>query len=244
MLYVRKYFATGSPTDPLMEIEYSPTRLLITYDKVPLSLDFAALKDRSDWGDFTHYIVTGDLPTAIVNSPLANPFGIISYFPLTALNKGKTPNYVSGLVGRSLLAHVFVPHAGVSSFEECNVMVATTGSVKSNVPFLEIENSRADWTIPKYDMKITGPAKLSTGQTGTFNLQFLGFDGKPAKAPALVYVETTAGYLPLARVQLDENGQGSFKVRADLIDPGTTFKVKVGFKYFSGLAETVVEVTP
>lgn len=58
-----------------------------------------------------------------------------------------------------------------------------------------------------------------------------------------LYVETTGGYLPLTRY-IYGKGKPPVKVRVHALHliPGETFKVKVGSRFFTGIAETEVTV--
>lgn len=55
-------------------------------------------------------------------------------------------------------------------------------------------------------------------------------------AQCTVYLETTAGYLPHSRVEM-KNGEASFRVSALGLKPGETFKVKAGYRLFTGVVD-------
>lgn len=56
-----------------------------------------------------------------------------------------------------------------------------------------------------------------------------------------LYLEETGGYLPRRRIPALD-GKASFKVGALGLEPGDSFKVKLGFRHYSGLADLVVRV--
>jgi len=57
-----------------------------------------------------------------------------------------------------------------------------------------------------------------------------------------VHLETTGGQLARSRLSLDA-GKGSFAVSASGLEPGERFKIKAGFRHYSGVAEHWFEVT-
>lgn len=65
--------------------------------------------------------------------------------------------------------------------------------------------------------------------------------GAVLKNAAEIHFESTGGYLPLSRIAI-EGGRGSVRVVARDLEPGESFKVKAGFKYFSGVDECLVTV--
>lgn len=69
----------------------------------------------------------------------------------------------------------------------------------------------------------------------------VGFDvvdsgGNKLSSNGDIYLEHTGGYLPMNRVATT-NGSGSFKVGALGMTSGDSFKVKVGFRNYSGLVD-------
>jgi hypothetical protein len=62
-----------------------------------------------------------------------------------------------------------------------------------------------------------------------------------AQADADLYLECTGGYLPKTRIRVTD-GLGVAKLRALGLEAGDSVKVKIGFRFFSGAAETIVRV--
>lgn len=83
-------------------------------------------------------------------------------------------------------------------------------------------------------------------QVGADGAAIIGFaltdaQGAPLTNSAYIHFESTGGYLPMSRVAV-ESGRGSVRVVARDLVAGESFKVKAGFKYFSGVDECLVKV--
>lgn len=65
-------------------------------------------------------------------------------------------------------------------------------------------------------------------------------DGTTASTKAEVYFETTGGFLPVTRKVAEGNGTAFISLRD--VPKGERFKVKAGFKNFSGISECQVTV--
>jgi len=70
----------------------------------------------------------------------------------------------------------------------------------------------------------------------TVDFKMVDSDGSTINHATDVYLEHTGGYLPKQRVSITD-GTGSFKVGALGMSAGDTFKVKIGFRNYSGLAD-------
>ena len=68
-----------------------------------------------------------------------------------------------------------------------------------------------------------------------------GADGAVIDRNTWVYLESTGGYLPKQRFQL-QNGVGTFKVSAMHLEAGESFKVKIGFRNYSGMTDVEYSV--
>lgn len=83
----------------------------------------------------------------------------------------------------------------------------------------------------------------SPGSTVFFQVQLIReWYGDEIHSPAEIYLECVNGYLPKTRIQLDENGRGSFKFVALGLDRGDTMKVKAGFRFMTNSAEADIEI--
>ena len=86
-----------------------------------------------------------------------------------------------------------------------------------------------------------GGGQIKAGGTDTVSVQLIDADAKPIVHATTLFLEETGGYLPKRRV-LAPGGSASFNVSAIGLDPGDTFKVKVGFRNYSGLLDVPFEV--
>lgn len=88
---------------------------------------------------------------------------------------------------------------------------------------------------------ISGGGQIKAGDTATVVVQLVNSDQSHIDRSATLYLEETGGYLPKRRVQTT-SGSASFKVSATGLEPGETFKVKVGFRNYSGLVDVPFSV--
>ena len=86
-----------------------------------------------------------------------------------------------------------------------------------------------------------GGGQIKVGDTATVTVQLIDSDETPISHSTMLYLEETGGYLPKRRVPA-ASGRASFKVAATGLDPGDTFKVKVGLRNYSGLLDVPFEV--
>ncbi len=94
--------------------------------------------------------------------------------------------------------------------------------------------------IPR--IEIEGPATLAPNAVAEFTARVLNNDGTPAEqCNDDIFLEATGGYLPLTRVP-SRAGVAKFRLRAADLQPGESFKIKAGFKYYVGLGSKVLAV--
>ena len=87
-------------------------------------------------------------------------------------------------------------------------------------------------------------AEVTTSPNGSVNLEATVIDSNGATVPGgsfTIYLEETGGFVPLRRIKT-ANGKASFRVSAMGMLAGETFKVKAGFRNYSGCAEVLVKV--
>ena len=141
---------------------------------------------------------------------------------------------------------IYQPFADVP-FTECSMTlkVNTSKGSRSNVTGwteatdLDYLNALA---VGLPDVQLTaGGGQIKAGDTATVAVQLIDGDRAPISHPATLYLEETGGYLPQRRVPAPA-GSARFKVAATGLDPGDTFKVKVGFRNYSGLLDVPFEV--
>lgn len=87
------------------------------------------------------------------------------------------------------------------------------------------------------------PGATFSGSTVVIDVQLIReWYNDDVHAEAEVYLEAIEGYLPKTRVKLDKNGHGTFKLMSFGLEPGDTMRVKAGFCFQPGIAETTIEI--
>jgi hypothetical protein len=148
------------------------------------------------------------------------------------------------LIGAPSVLFVYQPFADVP-LTECSM------TLKHNVA-LGFRSNVSGWTAPvnlqdySYlgDMDealpklalLSGGGDIGVDQKQVVSVELRDAAGQKIARDAVIYLESTAGYLPKQRVNLAA-GDGSFPVMATGLSPGDSFKVKVGFRNFSGVLD-------
>ena len=98
-------------------------------------------------------------------------------------------------------------------------------------------NYIADLTegLPTFDVT-SGGGSIDADGYDTVEFKMVDGGGNTIDHATDVYLENTGGYLPKHRVTVT-NGTGSFKVGALGMSSGETFKVKIGFRSYTGLTD-------
>lgn len=137
---------------------------------------------------------------------------------------------------------VFVPFAD-TPFDQCSILVRANAQlgVISNVP-LTVDNSPLQEVSasmrPGIRLKSGGGDVVADGRADAVVEVFDPNTGNAVgNANAWLYLDHTAGYLPKQRVKLAADGTAKVSVMALGLDAGDSFKVKVGFKQFSGVLD-------
>tara|TARA_B110000495_G_scaffold90915_1_gene78547 strand:+ start:3887 stop:4969 length:1083 start_codon:yes stop_codon:yes gene_type:complete len=87
----------------------------------------------------------------------------------------------------------------------------------------------------------SGGGSIDADGYGTVEFKMVDSDGATIDHATDIYLECTGGYLPKNRVSIT-GGTGSFKVGALGMESGDEFKVKIGFRMYTGLADVVFTV--
>jgi hypothetical protein len=130
-----------------------------------------------------------------------------------------------------------------SAFADCTLHVATHPDhplvVNGTPEAMDLQESiaRAMPVLRLHPSELTVP----TDGYGVAGVAVTNRDGRVQPAACDLYLEETGGYLPKRRIQVVD-GRAAFKVGALGLDAGETFRVKVGFRHFSGLADLNVTV--
>lgn len=87
-------------------------------------------------------------------------------------------------------------------------------------------------------IKLTGNTTINADQTTTLNISFIDPETnlELTNYSANVYLQTTGGYINKQRVFVSSNG-ASIIVRALDLEPGDKFKVKAGYRNYTGVSE-------
>ena len=130
-----------------------------------------------------------------------------------------------------------------SAFSDCTLHVATHPDlplvVDGTPEKMDLQDSiaRAMPVLRLHPSELTVPAD----GYGVAEVRVTDRDGRVLPAFCELHLEETGGYLPRRRVAVAD-GRASFKVGALGLEAGEAFRVKVGFRHFSGLADLNVMV--
>jgi hypothetical protein len=234
MNFVTKAF----PHDLPSKVNYASDKIEMSIGDESTSLTFAEIAARADFWDFTLY--------AVRFNPVVDPGrvmlpGVANVFAHSQVGK-RSLSEVARDLNTSLLIQVFVPHRNVKSFDECHVLFTAAHEVDSNVTLTEIEPNSGAWRKQFTSLKLTGPATVAPDGVATIDVQLTDKDGAPLALPVSLELKASAGYLNKRRLQLDDKGQGSVQVRADLLSAGDSITVKAGYRYYSGVGAVTVGV--
>ena len=82
----------------------------------------------------------------------------------------------------------------------------------------------------------SGGSSIDADGYDTVEFKMVDGDGSTINHASDIYLDSTGGYLPQHRVAITD-GTGSFKVGALGMTSGETFKVKIGFRSYTGLTD-------
>lgn len=88
---------------------------------------------------------------------------------------------------------------------------------------------------------LRGGGDVAADVSAEVDLELVDAVGARLRHDAVLYLEETGGYLPIRRIDVRE-GLGRFRVLPLGLRSGETFKVKVGFRCVSGLADVEFKV--
>ena len=128
-------------------------------------------------------------------------------------------------------------------FTDCSV------TLKYNKGFGFSTNILTDWEAPTdynylgqladampHFIITSGGGDIAADETDTVNFKIVDMDGILIEKDTTVYLESTGGYLPKNRVDIVA-GLGAFKVTALGLAATETFKVKLGFRNYTGVKD-------
>ena len=89
--------------------------------------------------------------------------------------------------------------------------------------------------LPSFEI-ISGGGSIDADGYDTVEFKMVDSSGATINHATEVYLENTGGYLPKQRIDITD-GTGSFNVSALGLYSGDTFKVKIGFRNYTGIAD-------
>lgn len=181
--------------------------------------------------------------------------GVIHIVNMAALTLPTKTN-LSGLrnvVSGTRLMHLFFPLTTTKLSKVPFVVAAYPGmEVRSVEPIIPSESDSImtnsiiqEWitnncTVPV--IKIVGPISIVKDKHAVLEVSVTNRkDGSIITDPIELYVEHVNGYVPYSRITTVD-GKCTIPVSAMLMTPGDTIKVKVGFKFYTSLADHELEV--
>lgn len=217
--------------------------------EIPLystNISFTTIKSLPDFSDHACFMVYA--PVGHMKERMAGMGWMVqpvNLFASTAASKLSGPVYSDYVAGLHPTINIMVPTKdspvsdwiiGVNIWKK-EFLSVITGQEIEVYPGLDVARNLE---LPKvwFDQK-----SVEVSPDGVVDLSFyLGnSDGYRVRGDCEVYLEATGGRLNLYRVKT-KDGVGSVKVIADHLSTGDTFKVKCGFKHFSGTDDCLVKV--
>lgn len=201
-------------------------------------LDLDGMLGRGEWTDRANWL----FPLDREGRPQA-PF---NRFVATRETKARTPRLLE-TIGLNCALQIYAPFASCD-FDDCSFSVALHrdfGLVGNLDPGIEVTYSDVLGGAQKPFAEIalsSNTIDLAPDAYGTVTAQLVDGTGKTIRdADAELYLEPTGGYLPKQRIAT-EKGKAKFRVGALGLEVGDSFRVKVGFRHFTSVAELTVRV--
>jgi len=206
-------------------------------------LDIDAIQDRAEWSDHGNWLFPLSTPYSAGTAGL--PLAPFNRFPVSLASKMPAPRHLA-VAGINLPLQVYVPFK-TCDFTQCSFRL-TLHPDYGLVGNLDPGPEHTAGEIPAIgrkalpSLRLNAPSALEPDASATVDVRVVNSRGRLVGdvAPE-VYLETTGGYLPQRRVQV-ENGTGAFRIMALGLEPGERFRIKAGFPHFSGVAEAEIAV--
>ncbi len=221
----------------------------------PVRLDLASIRNYSDFADCSSFNFFWDydhlrfaaLPgfTEVGSYRLLEGIQPFNVFAMSRENKFTNRQCATLFLHTKPMGTVIVPFKDSPIEDWIVVFNMLEPSLIRVTPEAEVGET-ISLDVARYDhlprVVFDSPAiEIAPDGSATVGLRLTKSDGAPAFNSAEVYVESTGGYLPRSRVAM-QNGQGSVRVVARDLVAGESFKLKAGFKYFSGVSDCEVQV--
>jgi hypothetical protein len=204
-----------------------------------ICLDLDGDLGKREWSDHGQWL----FPVDYAGRPLA-PF---NRFLETMETKARAMRLLA-FEGRNCAMQIFVPFASCD-FEACSFTLALHrdfGLVGNLDPGEEITDQAAARAAPAAfpAIRFSDEAlELAPDGYGIVTTQLIDPDGNPiTDTDTEIFFETTGGYLPKQRL-MTQGGEAELRIGTLGLAPGDTFRVKAGFRHFTGVCELTVQVT-
>jgi hypothetical protein len=154
---------------------------------------------------------------------------------------------IAALHNKSQYAFLLVPFADCTPDEMLFVLnvdksanaTITYQGFSEELPEIIEQNKRLDF-LPKLNAPAT--LNVSTGSTTSFDVQLIDSNNNTINRPnVIIYMENTGGVLGSNRIVTNANGVATGTITVGT--QPTSFKIKTGFKYFSGKKDIIVNVS-
>lgn len=136
--------------------------------------------------------------------------------------------------------HIGIPCGRATSFDDCGIFVkCAKEAFEFDQPYQSFAPGEAKKEYVR--LSIDGPDNVVAGGS-KFVVTYAWPDGTPV-AGAEVFAEPTAGYVNRRSQRTDAQGKATFTVVPLALDKGETFRLKFGFRHFTGKAEKTLVVS-
>jgi hypothetical protein len=201
-------------------------------------LDLDGMLGKGEWSDHASWLFPLDRQGA--------PGAPVNRHVVTRETKARTPRHLES-AGQNCALQIYVPFAACD-FDDCSFSVALHprfGLVGNLDPGVEVTYRDVLAGMHKPFPSVVLSAKsVDVAPDALASVSVRLVDGHGAAitdADAEIYLQQTGGYLPKQRVTT-QRGEATFRVGALGLLPGDSFRVKVGFRHVTGLAELLVRV--
>lgn len=208
-------------------------------EEITANIDIAKLQSGYDWSDHQCYVL---------------PTNNVSFSPTVCLYAETLPQRQTSIeygisIQKNMLVGVNVPFAGAS--DEELVVTVTVGPSAQNADITVSGDLSLGWqsasTMEEVrsqilpSITVTAPATIQADGSAVLQAQIQAPSGVQLPANTTIYVEAVSGYAPQTRV-VAVNGSASIPVYATGLSSGNTMRVKLGWKFFPGVANAIMTV--
>ena len=212
------------------------------------TLDLDSLRQHPEYSDHASFMLYA--PVGVMER-YGTPSGFFQQTPnlyvATLASKMDAQAFHASVLQTHPIGHILVPFKS-SPIEDWTLgfNVFSPELVKASrnievIPAITLALAREE-TLPV--VRFVGGPSINVSASGevSIDFRFETPDGDPIEdRDAEVYLESTAGYLVARRVRTS-GGSGSTAFRPDGMATGDVAKIKVGFKFFSGTDDLLVNV--